>query len=137
MFWFKKKEPVVVEKIIYKVVEVKAPRTNTKWSKEIKDAVSTLPSHPGFIALMERQELHRQMLAHKCAHEYHKDQRESDYLQAGIFWLGYAQRLVDGATKLPLTPTMDAFDEEMEEFKQIDSTNERIGMEQPQAAEVN
>lgn len=130
-------EIVEVEKVVYKVVEVKTPRTAARWTKEIKDAVATLPSHPGFIAILDRFSLQKQMLEHKCATEFHKDLRENDYLQAGVFWLGYAQKLVDEATKLPRAVPVDAYDEEMEAFKQLDAQIERIGMEQPQAAERN
>ena len=119
----------VVSETKYQVIEVRAPRITTKWTKEIKDAISTLPSHPGFVAIMDRFALQKQMLEHKCSHEFHKDLREADYLQAGIFWLGYAQDLVNQATKLVSPSPVDAFEEEMEAFKQIDSQIERIGMD--------
>lgn len=122
--WFKSK-PVIV----YKVVEVKVPRTAQKWSREIKEAVGTLPSHPGFVAIMDRVNLHKQMLEYKSSHEFHKDLRESDYLQAGVFWLEYLQRLIDEATKLPRAVPVDAYDEELEAFKLLDAKIERIGMD--------
>lgn len=121
--------PPVRKEVIYKVIEVKGPRTATRWTKEIKDAISTLPSHPGFVAVMDRLALQKQMLEHKCSHEYHKDLREADYLQAGVFWLGYAQDLVNQATKLVTSTPVDAYDEELEAFKKLDAQIERIGME--------
>jgi hypothetical protein len=117
----------------YKIVEVKAPRNAQKWSKETKDAVSTLQYHPGFIAVMERFELHRQMLISKLATEFHKDQREADYIQAGVYWLGYGQALVSGAGAAPTRSVVDPMQEELEAFRAIDETIERIGMEPPQA----
>jgi len=99
------------------------------WTKEIKDAVGTLSSHPGFIALTDRLSLQKQMLENKCAREFHKDLRESDYLQAGVFWLSFLQDQVAKATRLAQPAPVDAFDEEMEAFKQIDASIERIGME--------
>lgn len=136
--WLDRTEPEVkvVKEVVYKVVEVKTPRTAQRWTKEIKDAVATLPSHPGFNAILDRLALQKQMLEHKCATEFHKDLRENDYLQAGVFWLGYAQRLIDEATQLPRSAPVDAYDEEMEAFKAIDSQIERIGME-PQAPQQN
>lgn len=128
--WFKKQEPQVVEKIVYRVIEVKAPRTSGRWTKEIKEAVATLPSHPGFVAVAERVDLQKQMLTHKCATEFHKDLRECDYLQAGVFWLGYLQRLIDEATQMPRTIQQDAYAEEMEAFRKLDAQLERVGMEQ-------
>jgi hypothetical protein len=124
-------EVKIVEKVVYKVIAVKSPRTAQKWTKEIKDAVATLPSHPGFVAIQDRINLQKQMLEHKCSAEFHKDLRESDFIQAG-----YLQRLTDEATQLPRLAPVDAYEEEIEAFKQIDATIERIGMES-QAPETN
>jgi hypothetical protein len=129
--------PPIRVQTVYKVVEIKAPRISQAWTKEIKDTVGTLSSHPGFIAITDRLNLQRQMLENKCSHEFHKDLREADYLQAGVFWLGYVQDLVAKATKLAPSAPVDPFDEEMAAFKEIDRQIERIGMEQPQAAEQN
>jgi hypothetical protein len=122
----------IVEKVVYKVVEVKSPRSSQAWSKEIKDAISTLSSHPGFVALTDRLNLQRQMLESKLSREFHKDLREIDYLQAGVFWLGYIQDLVAKATNLIPSAPVDAMQEEMEAFKLLDSQIERIGIEDPQ-----
>lgn len=129
--WLKKPEPEVqvVEKIVYKIVEIKAPRTSGRWSKDIKDAIATLPSHPGFVAVADRVNLQRQMLVNKLATEFHKDLRECDYLQAGVLWLGYLQRLLDEATQMPQRIEVDAYEEEMEAFRKLDAQIERIGME--------
>jgi len=129
--------PPIRTQTIYKVIEVKAPRITSAWTKEIKEAVGTLSSHPGFIAIADRLSLQKQMLESKCSHEYHKDLREADYLQAGVFWLGYVQDLVAKATRLAPSAPVDAMDEELEAFKLLDAQIERIGMEQSQAAEVN
>lgn len=129
MLKFKFLEPKVVYVDRYKVVEVKAPRTAQTWTKEVKDAIGTLPSHPGFIALMDRLSLQRDMLKTRCATEYHKEQRETDYLQAGVFWLGYLQDMINQATKLARSAPVDAMQEELEAFKQLDSQIERIGTE--------
>ncbi len=122
--WFKRKVEVR-----YKVIEVKAPRSPQAWTKETKESVGTLAHHPGFIALVDRLSLQKQMLENKCSHEYHKDLREADYLQAGVFWLGYVQELVNKATKLLPQAPADAYDEELAAFREIDSQIERIGME--------
>lgn len=134
MFWKKwfTSQPQVVEKVVYKVIEIRGPRVAQKWSKDIKDAVSTLAAHPGFVAITDRIALHRQMLEHKCSHEFHKDLRESDYLQAGVFWLGYIDRLIAESTKAPRSVAVDAYDEELEAFKELDARIERIGMEDSQ-----
>ena len=126
-------EVVTVTK--YKVIEVKAPRITQGWTKEIKEAVGTLSSHPGFIAITDRLSLQRELLKTRCATEFHKEQRETDYLQSGVFWLGYIQDLVAKATKLAPSAPVDAMDEELEAFKQIDATIERICTEPSQATQ--
>lgn len=127
MFNFKKPEPEV--QVVYKVIEVKSPRSTQAWTKEIKDAVATLQSHPGFVAITDRLALQRQMLENKCSHERQQDLQLMAYLQAGVFWLSYIQDLVAGVTKVPRGIPQDAFDEELEAFKQLDAQIERIGME--------
>jgi len=125
------------EVVRYKVIEIKPPRLSQTWSKETKEAVATLSSHPGFIFLVDRLNLQRQMLESKLAREFHKDLREIDYLQAGVFWLGYIQDQVAKASQLPNARPLDAMQEEEEAFRLIDASIERIGMEQPQAVERN
>jgi hypothetical protein len=123
MFWNKKPQ------IVYKVVEVKAPRKSQAWTKETKDAIGTLAHHPGFIALVERLDLQRQLLKEKCATQFHKDLMELAFNQAGVFWLGFMQDTISKATQVgPRTP-VDPFEEELEGFKQLDAQIERVGMD--------
>ena len=124
--WLKKFLP---ERVVYKVVEVKTPRAAQPWTKEVKDAISTLEYHPGFIALRDRLGLQREMLKTRCATEYHKEQRETDYLQAGVFWLGYIQDMIGQATKLNPSAPVDPMQEELDAFRQLDAQIERIGMD--------
>jgi hypothetical protein len=126
------KPQVVVEKEYvteYKIVALKEPRTK-EWDKETRDAVAALTAHPGFLAVVNRLATQRQMIQTKLSSGFHKELREVDYLQAGIFWLDYVQEQVNKATQVKLTarPT-EAYDEELEAFKQIDAQLERVGME--------
>lgn len=122
-------EVVYVDQPVYRVVEVPAGRTPRKWTKETRDSVATLMHHPGFLALVERLALQRSMLESKLAREYRKDLRENDWLQAGVFWLDYISTVMDQATATPRTAQRDAMEEELEAFKAIDATIERIGMD--------
>jgi hypothetical protein len=122
-------EIVSETKYILKVIELRGPRVAQAWTKEIKQAVGTLVSHPGFIALVDRLNLQRQMLANKSSHEFHKDIREADILTAGVLWLGYVQDLVNKATQLPAPAPVDAYAEEIEAHRVLDAQIERIGME--------
>lgn len=116
-----------VEKIVYKVVEVK-DRPIQEWDKETKDAISTLPAHPGFLAVMNRLSLQRQMLNTKLSASYHKELREVDFLQSGLYWLNYIQNTVEQATKVRNAPKqLDAYDEEREAFERINAAIERVG----------
>lgn len=114
--------------VVYKIVEIKGPRVIQKWDKETKAAVNTLQSHPGFIAILDRLALQRQMLETKNNKEVKKDLREGDFLQSGIFWLGYVQELVSKAVDLPVSIPQDAMQEEMEAFRELDAKIERVGM---------
>jgi hypothetical protein len=120
--------PQVVTEVVYKVVEVSAPRRPQPWTKDIKDAIATLPSHPGFVAILDRLALQRQYLASKCANEFHKEQREADFLQSGVHWLNYVQALIDEATKVSSRMQHDPYAEELEAFQKIDAQIERVGM---------
>jgi hypothetical protein len=110
----------------YKVIEIR-PHQVQAWSKELKDAIKTLSSHPGFVAILDRLALQKQLLANKASLEFHKDIRELDYLQAGIFWLGYIQTLLDKVTEVPRQPQRDIMQEELEAFQEIDRQLERVG----------
>ena len=116
----------VVEKPVYKVVQVKSIPVQP-WSKEIRDAVRTLPSHPGFTAITERLALQRQLLEAKAANEFHKELREADFIQSGIYWLNYVQYLIDKETEVKQRIPRDAMAEELEAFKEIDAAIERVG----------
>jgi hypothetical protein len=125
--WFKRffSEP----QVIYKVVEVSGPRVVRKWDKETKASVHTLQSHPGFIAILDRLALQRQLLESRNNKEFKKDLREADFLQSGVFWLGYVQELVNKAVDLPLAHPVDAMQEELEAFRELDAKIERVGMD--------
>jgi len=115
--WFKQPTKVVVQ---YKLVEVKAPRTPLRWDASTKEAVSTLQSHPGFLALCERLALQRARLETQLSHDVHKDLREVDMLQAGIYWCSWLQEQVEKATVKGSTKTFDAMEDELAAFKEIE-----------------
>jgi hypothetical protein len=120
---------VYIDKPILQIVERRGHNKPEKWSNEIKQAVSTLQSHPGFIAVLDRIALQREMLEHKNNTQFKKDLREADFIQAGIIWLGYLQQLVDSAVALPQASYRSAYDEELEAHRQLDAQIERVGMD--------
>jgi len=114
----------------YKIVEVEKPRTQYRWDDNTRNAVSTLTSHPGFVALCDKLNLIRSQLKTKCYASVHKDLREVDYLQAGIFWSGWLQEQISQATlKGSVKQYVDPLQEELEAFKLLDAQIERVGME--------
>jgi hypothetical protein len=128
--WFKNLfTPKVVREVVYRVVEVKGPRAIVRWNKEMKATVNTLQSHPGFMLILERLALQRQLLESKNNKDVKKDLRECDFLQSGIFWLGYVQELVTKAVDLPAAAPQDAMQEELEAFRELDAKIERVGMD--------
>jgi hypothetical protein len=119
--WFK---PQI--KVVYQIVEVKSPRTPVRWDKSTKEVVSTLQSHPGFLALCERLALQRAQLETQLSRNLHKDLREVDFLQAGISWCAWLQEQVEKSTVKGSTKTFDAMEDELAAFREIDSQIERV-----------
>lgn len=121
-------ERVVVKEVpVYKVIQVKTLPPQSV-SPELKEAIKTLPAHPGFQAILDGLALQRQFLESRSCNEFHKDLREHDFIQSGIYWLNYIQLYIDKQTQQPRQIQRDAFDEELEAFKKIDAQIERVGM---------
>jgi hypothetical protein len=119
--------------IIYKVVEVKAPRPIVRWDDHTKDAVSTLSSHPGFIALLDKLRLTKSQLESKNNTQWKKDLREADFLQSGIFWCNWLEEEIRKSTvKGSQRQYVDPLAEELAAFKELDSRIERVGMANPE-----
>jgi|SRR5271157_6507087 len=122
--WFIKER--IVERPVYKIVEVKAPKTQLRWDNSTRESISTLQSHPGFIALTDKLALCRAQLETKNNRVYKKDLREADFLQTGIFWCSWLQEQVEQSTHLGSQKTFDAMDEELKAFQEINSQIERV-----------
>jgi len=119
-------------RVVYKVVEIKTPRPIVRWDDHTKDAVSTLSSHPGFIALLDKLKLTKYQLESKNSTQWKKDLREADFLQAGIFWCGWLEAEVSKSTiKGSQQKYIDPLAEELAAFKELDARIERVGMDEP------
>lgn len=126
MNWRDLFKPKVIYKTVYKVIEVDAPRTPRRWDKETREAVATLNSHPGFIALRERLASQQAAIKSTLNRSLQKDLRSVDFLQSGVFWTGWIQAEVDRATLKGPEKQFDPLAEELEAFQAIDSQIERI-----------
>lgn len=119
--------PVQIKEV-YKVVEVSKRPDNKEWDKNTRDAVASLSAHPGFRALMDRFATQQAMMETKLKLSHHKELAEVNWLQAAIYWLGFADEQVNQAVKYKQPKKqLDAFEEELEAFKQIDASIERVG----------
>ncbi len=114
-------------KVVYKIVEVKAPRPSYRWDENTVQAVTTLTSHSGFVDLVDRLAISKAQLESKNNTQWKKDLREADFIQAGIFWCGWLQEQIDKATyKGSQRKSIDPFEEELAAFKELDSRIERV-----------
>lgn len=127
---FERLKKLFAPRVIYKVVEVKAPRTPYRWDQNTQDAVSTLSAHPGFIAILDRLAVTKAQLESKNNTQWKKDLREGDFLQSGIFWCNWLQDQISKATvKGSQRRYVDPMAEELEAFKALDAQIERVGMD--------
>jgi hypothetical protein len=117
-------------KVVYKVVEVPTPRTHLQGGeKEVRESIYTLAAHPGFVALTSRLSLQCAALKTKLNHERHADMRAVDFLQAGVYWSNWLMlELQRATTKMP-ERKLDAMEEEVAAFREIDAQLERVGMD--------
>jgi len=126
---FERIKKLFSSRVVYKIVEVKAPRPTYRWDKNTQDAVSTLVAHPGFVALIERLGVTKAQLETKNNTQWKKDLREADFLQSGIFWCNWLKEQVDKAAFKGSQPTyVDPMAEELAAFKELDARIERVGM---------
>jgi len=117
-------------RVIYKIVEVKVPRPIYRWDQNTKDAIATLSSHPGFVALVDRLNLTKAQIESTLKSTMHKDLRQVDFLQSGSFWAGWLQEQIEKATyKGSQTKYLDPMEEELKAFQELDARIERVGMD--------
>ena len=112
----------------YRVVELSTPRANAPNQAVEADAIATLASHPGFVALQRRLGLFNQSLRTKLISERHTDLASVNFLQAGVYWSGWLDEELKRATTKFTQPHHKVFDEELEAFKALDAQLERVGM---------
>jgi len=127
---FSKLRELFKPRVVYKIVEIKAPRPTFRWDENTQDAVSTLTAHPGFIALTERLAITKAQLESKNNTQWKKDLREADFIQAGIYWSGWLLEQVSKATlKGSSRKYIDPLQEEQEAFEKLNAQIERVGMD--------
>lgn len=91
-------------------------------------AIASLKHHPGFVALMNRMKLKRAVLEAQLKGGRHKEIRDVDILQLGLYWLGYAEHEINSAVgnlKEKSEPRLAV--NELEEFQRVRSAIESVG----------
>lgn len=128
--WWKLEHPTLVE-VKYKVVELEKDSAADLDDESIK-AIPGLESNPGFRAVCAKLRLQRAMLQSKLDNTHHKDIREVDFLQAGLYWSKWLENFVQAEVKkqeLFDTKPRSAFDIEEREFERIAASLEVVGRE--------
>lgn len=114
----------------YRVIELKEGMSEGEGDEA---AIASLASHPGFKALMYRKRLKRAALETTLKSARHKEIREVDFLQSGIYWLRFDESEVNtaiGNLRGKAVPrTASAIEEE--EFNRVRSAIESIGITNP------
>lgn len=92
-------------------------------------AITSLEHHPGFIALMNRMRWKRAVLETQLRTVRQKDIRDVDFLQSGLYWLGYMESEVNTTVanlKNKTVPKL-AVDDLADNFEKIRSAIESVG----------
>lgn len=105
------------QKPVWNVIEV--PETHVV-QVEDDEAIRSLAIHPGFLSLTRRFALQKAALQSKLNKVHHKELRDVDNLQLGMFWLDYLKNEVDKIVyrKVPERVVPATFDAQAQ-FRQI------------------
>lgn len=128
--WFKPKRE-------YLIVEYSAPRFKSNLSgTELTESLKALASNPAFVYLLDRHKNQRLALERHLSGVRHKDLRETDFIQSGIFWSAWFEREIKKLTALPSPKPIVPDDDVLSAFNEINATLEKVGVEErPQTAE--
>jgi len=91
-------------------------------------AIASLKEHPGMKALLNRFRLQQEALKSRLEGTRHKDLRDVDSCQLGLYWLGFAEsqiRASIGKAQERETPVLAQ--SEILEFERILSAIETVG----------
>jgi hypothetical protein len=120
-------QQLVHPEIKYQIVEVDKPRPNIGWDKESRETVMTLAAHPGFICLLQKLSTQAALLKAKLVNDRHKEIKDVEFIQSGIFWCNWLQSQLTAATQRVKAEPQAAMDEEAKAFKELNATLIRVG----------
>jgi hypothetical protein len=113
--------------IKYQIVEVDKPRPNLGWDKESRETVMTLAAHPGFLVLLQKLSTQAALLRAKLVNDRHKEIKDVEFIQSGIFWCNWLQSQLTAATQRVKAEPQAAMDEEARAFKELQATLNKVG----------
>lgn len=122
-------KPQVVEVVKTKIELVEVPniRTQKGWDSQLRETVTTLQAHPGFLALCERLDLQAAALRTKLNNERHASLRDVEFIQSGIYWCNWLRGQVNMATIKAPQRRQEAAEEDYQAIKEIEASFEKIG----------
>lgn len=82
------------DKEVIKFVEVPQPLPLGALTNEAKDSLVSLQAHPGFQYLLAKLKLEKAVLETKLKRARHKDMRDVEFIQSGIFWAEWLEMQV-------------------------------------------
>ena len=91
------------------------------------DAIALLKNHPGFLALTNRMRLKKAALKAALEQTRHDTIRDVDFLQSGLYWLGFLESEVNKAVqdlKTKSAPKLAV--NEVEEFEKVRAAIESV-----------
>lgn len=68
---------------------------------EIRESIAVLKDIPGFKYLLQQLRLQKAFLSNQLEENPHKELRDVDRLQVGLFWIGWLENLVERVTNQP------------------------------------
>lgn len=128
--WWQLEHPNLVE-VQYKVVELE-PGVAADLDEESVKAIPALEHNPGFKAVCAKLKLQRAILQSKLDNTHHKDIREVDFLQSGLYWTKWLETFLKseiGRQELIYAKPRSAFDIEEREFERMSASLEVVGRE--------
>jgi len=100
----------------FSVIEVSAPRKLGPLTRELRETLLTLNSHPGFSYLLERLKAQKAAFEAVLRTQKHEELKDVHFVQAAVYWAGWLQRQISELTGQIVTP-LPASHAEQEEFE--------------------
>lgn len=110
----------------YSIVEVEKPVTII--DPDAAASVRTLSGHPGFTYLLAKLKLQRSLLETKLKSSKHREMRDVEFLQSGIFWSKWLEDQINQEVYItPSAPQKPVGEDEAAIFERVRAAIETVG----------